>query len=266
MLIKLLPFIFGSHKRLQPEPEKATTEPPSYESLSHEHVLGSADPTIYSLGTFDLGVFTPHPSRSADNIELYDSVAPLPIFPVYKNRLLNTPRRHDPRLGDYWPLGFLEADWDQTWHGREHKIDLYLRQARSIYDGSMLPWTHEYEYKGAPYRLTIDHQRSLDGLPVLTHGMVISFLNCNSGNNRYIIDHCVHQDDLNAYLKVVCFSFDQSHFDIGSYRPPLILVAPLKHCKVRPHVNVTPLQPKNLTKGHTNFLHPLQCFFKLGKY
>ncbi len=178
----------------------------------------------------------------------------------------NISKHHEPRFADHWPLGFSEMEWTQVWNSREHKIDQYLRQAWSIYDGSMLPWTHEYEHKGAPYRLTISHQHPLDGLLLFTHGTVISFLGCNGRDNRYIIDHCTYQDDVNAYLKVVCFSADQSHFDTNSYRPPLILAALLNYCNVRPHVSMPQPTPKGPTRNFTKYLRLLQPSFTFEKY
>lgn len=264
-MLKIFSLISNFHKHVQQE-HPSSPNPPSYASLSYENVLGSANSALYSLGTFDLGIFTPHPGGNAvyNNTEdSYDCTAPLPIFPVYKNRLHNIPKHHDPRFIDRWPLGFSDTNWTQVWNGREHKIDQYLRQARSIYDGSMLPWTHEYDHKGAPYRLTINHHHPLDGLPMFTQGMIISFLDCNGRDNRYIIDHCTYQDDLNAYLKVICFDSDQSHFDTNSYRPPLILVVPLKFCNVRPHTTISPLLPKGPSK---KYLYLLQRLFAFKKY
>ncbi len=73
MKLKVLPLAFNSHKRTQPKKISAS-EPPSYASLSYEDVLGSANSTLYSLGTFDLGIFTPHPGRNMDynTKDIYD--------------------------------------------------------------------------------------------------------------------------------------------------------------------------------------------------
>jgi len=162
-----------------------TSELPFYTSLFYENVLGSADSTLYSLGTFNLGVFTPHSEGDADyNTEdVYDCTAPLPIFPIHKNQLHNVSQSHNLHFIDYWPLGFQESDWDQIWNGCKHKIDQYLCQAQSIYNGTMLPWTDEYKHKGASYWLTINHQCPLDRLLIFTHRMIIFFLNCNGKDN-----------------------------------------------------------------------------------
>ena len=235
MQLKLFSHFYNPHKYTQLGTERDTFPEVSPHDVSpNEYVLGSADSTLYNLSTFDLGIFTPGDPYDEHG---YDCIPP-PIFPKYKNRTHNPLDHHDPHLADYWPLGFPNEDWNRIWNGHEHKIDKYLRQACSIYDGTLLPWTHEYEYKGAPFRLTIDHQHSLDGLPVFTRGMIISFLDCNGRDNRYIIDHGVYQDDLNMHIKVVCFNSEQSHFDTTSHRPPLILIAPLHHCNIRLHINL----------------------------
>jgi hypothetical protein len=250
MRLKLFSHFYNPHKYTRLEIEQDTiSEVSPYDMSPNKYVLGSADPTLYNLGTFNLGIFTP---GNPYNEHQYDCT-PAPIFPIYNNSTHNPSNHHNPHFADHWPLGFVNEDWNQIWNGQEHKIDKYLRQARSIYDGTLLPWTHEYEYKGVPFRLMIDHQHTLDGLPIFTHGMIISFLDCNGRDNRYIINHGVYQDDLNMHIKVVCFNSEQSHFDTTSHRPPLILVAPLNHCNIRPHINSAP----SMSKGPSRSPNPL---------
>jgi hypothetical protein len=70
--------------------------------------------------------------------------------------------------------------------------------------------------------------------------ITISFRNCNGRTFRYIIDHCMYMDNFYAYLKVICFDPSQRRYDICSFRPPLVLVIPKSHCKVRFYPNLIP--------------------------
>jgi len=67
-------------------------------------------------------------------------------------------------------------------------------------------------------------------------------------NHRYLIDHCVHQDDRSAYLKVICYDHSQYWYDACSYRPPCILVVPLSFCNVRFHPNVAPITTSTMSR------------------
>jgi hypothetical protein len=130
--------------------------------------------------------------------------------------------------------------WNHVWEANECRLDDYLIHVRTSHGETLVPWTNEYDYHGVHHRLTIDPQTSFDQLPTITHGTTISFRECNGRNFRYIVDHCVHQDDLNAYLKVICFDTSQRRYTLCSYRPPLILVFPRNHCNVRLHPNLVP--------------------------
>ena len=49
---------------------------------------------------------------------------------------------------------------------------------------------------------------------------------CNACDDRYIVDHCMKIDDLNAYLGLICFDSFQCYYDACSSRPPVVLVVP----------------------------------------
>jgi hypothetical protein len=68
--------------------------------------------------------------------------------------------------------------------------------------------------------------------------MILSCQNWNTHRHKYIIDHCVYKDDLNAYLKVICYDERQNEYDSRFSRPPLIFAVPLAQCHVREHPNI----------------------------
>jgi len=216
------------------------------------------------LGHFNFIVYNSNhriDGRELDDEFEYDPTEPSLILPFIKNRAHGIPINHSPQYADHWPLGFTcHEEWMRTWYSRPCYIDQYLRQEELFRDGPLLPWIDEHAYKGAAYRLTIDPHKSLIGLPILTHGVVISVQNWNCCEYRYIVDHCIHKDKDNAYLKVVCFDSCSYVYDIRSYRPPFILVVPLSHCdsNIRIHPNIR-------TKSHnsaTIIPAHLKCIFK----
>lgn len=230
-------------------PDISESPPPTY-----AQAIGiSTESNPNSLSIHDFGIPACNfEERQEHNINIhYDPTNPHPIFPFNINRAYHVPSSTKPHFADQLPLGFPDDEWERVWNDREQPIDQYLREVQFLHDASIVPWTNEYDYNGVPYRLTIDHQRSFIGLPNFTHGTTISFRNSNGRNHRYIIDHCLYQDDLNAYLKVICFDSTQRRYDVCSYRPPLILVIPLSHCDVRVHPNVIPKPSTRPSRNYT---------------
>ena len=160
------------------------------------------------------------------------------IFPMAIPHAYQIPFYHEPQYADHWPIGFLGTHrWTDVWHGQECNIEPYLHMHRNIKTGVLAPWTLETKFKGARWRLTISKNRDLSNMPNFREGMIISFRHCNNANFRYIIDHCVFEDELRAYLKVLCFRIDHHVCDIWTPRPPIILEIPIVHCNVRDHPN-----------------------------
>ncbi len=208
-------------------------------------------PELLSLESEPVERFEPHPERRvSDSESAYDPTEPQPVFPFKPNQLHYIPRIQEPHYADQWPIGFAD-DKDHVWNGRQYKIDNFLEYGRTIQDGTRMPWTPEYLFKGAAYRLTIDLRKSLIGLPIFMHGTIISVRNWNCHKYRYIVDHCVYEDKVTAYLKVICFdSCDFAH-DIRSLRPPLILAVPLSHCNVRSHLNLMKISADSTPRLNT---------------
>lgn len=243
------------------------TSPPPYQTIyetlpidpnSTYHVASLGIPTWFQGETVVLTENTT--ARRGTN-----RTSPHIIFPPsISNRLYSIPKQHAPYVADQEPIGFSYSEWTHIWEGNhETNLDTYLRIGRGIADNRPIPWTYEYEFKGAPYRLTIDHQRQNDDFPLFEHGHIISFGNCNAFDYRYIIDHCAHVDDNFAYLKVICFNTFQDYYDASSYRPPLILVVPKSYSNTRMHPNleispplpsippVTPVKQSRLNRFHS---------------
>ncbi len=167
----------------------------------------------------------------------YDTINPPAIFPspLPANEVF---LHHKPQYADQWPIGFHRpGEWAHIWNGRPYEIDRHIRYGIDN-TGDEVPWTHETEFKGASYRLAVDHRQTSANLPILTHGMIISFRNWNTETHKYIIDHCVYRDELNAYLKIVCYDNMQYAYDNRFTRPPLILAVPLAHSNAREHPNL----------------------------
>jgi hypothetical protein len=228
------------------------TEIPSYDPPPYEYRIETFLPneSFESSSSFDIPISIHDEREENGNTERRLNIsAPHVIFPtIYLNRLHTVPITHSLHTTDQPPIGFDHEFWRQVWYSAECELDHYLTYARSTDTGIFLPWTLENTFNGAPYRLSISHYREDDNLPIFKRGMTISFSNCNGLDYRYVIDHCVHVDDFNAYVKVICFDSFQGYYNICSYRPPLILSIPKSHCQVRMHPNleiqkITPPSP-----------------------
>ena len=212
----------------------------------HSHTTSSPATSVSEVShqSFDFGIFTLNLQEiQATNTEFdfYDPTEPRPIFPTtsMRTRLYQVPSTHLPNYADHWTIGFPNPnEWERVWNGRQYNLDSLLLSSRSIRNGENMPWTYEHTFKGAMYRLTLDHQQMRDHMPFFTHGTIISVQNWNCQVFRYIVDHCVYTDEHNAYLKVICFEISNSAFDMCSLRPPIILVVPLRFSKVRMHPNL----------------------------
>jgi hypothetical protein len=190
-----------------------------------------------------------------------DSAIPPPIFPEPLRPAREIIARHSPQYADQWALGFEPSDWPRIWNGQAIEIDRFLRYGRNLITGVETPWVHETDYRGVSFRLTIDHQRIHENMPVFVQGMILSCRDWNTHTHKYIIDHCIYKDDLNAYLKVVCYDESQNEYDSRFTRPPLIFAIPLVHCHVREHPNMfKPSTP--IPKSHNNLTSIRQLFSK----
>jgi len=227
-------------------------------------------PQISTFRVSDFGLTIPIIGRRrVGNPELMyrwpDITTPHLIFPpigVAANRVHSITKVHAPQFANHPPVGFSDDEWARVWHGHEFAIDGHLLSGRAIPNGDPLSWNYEFDYIGTPYHLTIDHRKSFDGLPLFKHGKVISFANCNGWDFQYIIDHCMQIDDLNAYLKLVCFDSCQCYYDACSSRPPVVLVVPRTHSKVRMHPNLDekPISPVPISTRFPRLHSIWQCF------
>jgi len=234
----------ASHDSLiQPNPPPNTPDQFQRELPSYAQAIGiTTEQQVNTLNEIDFSCFASYLGiREEQNNEIfYDPTEPHPIFPFVRNRTHHVSLHHFPHFADQSPLGFSKEEWERVWKATEINLDTYLRYTRVGQDDTLVPWTNEYDYHGVNHRLTIDHNGSLDGLPKFMHGTSIVFRNCNGRNFRYVVDHCVKQDDMYAYLKIICFDSSQRRYTICSYRPPLILIIPKRLCKVRLHPNLIP--------------------------
>ena len=217
--------------------ELPTDDPPPYENLELLSKINLFDMCYLNhliLVSNDLADEGIENTRIAIDLSI-----PHPIFPpVIANQVYSVTHNHAPKIADQCPIGFEDEEWTRVWNDQEYALDEYLENNRSWDNNELLSWKHEYIFKGARYRLSINSYKTFDDLPSFTHGKIISFGNCNNWNYKYIIDHCVEVDEFNAYLKVVCYDYCHDYYDICSDRPPLILVVPKTHCDVRMHPNL----------------------------
>ncbi len=143
---------------------------------------------------------------------------------------------------DLWPVGFTSDEWTYVWNSKPLRIEPYLRRT-SPADPSYFHATHEDQFKGTPWRLTISAPEKGKNIPMFSHGRVVTYRNCNHINRRYIIDHCAFHDETTAYLRVICFASRQEVFDAQSSYPPFILLKgnrnPLFLCVVY-HMHIIP--------------------------
>jgi hypothetical protein len=179
-----------------------------------------------------------------DDIIIDEEYGPPPIFPIshlYHTRELPEDR-HDPRYADRWPVGFDKtSDWLVIWKGQTLQIDKYLQEVRLPHRRTYVTAIEERNYRGTPWRLHIDHIKAARSqLPILRHGMTISYCNSNTKHLRYVIDHCVYQDQVNTYVKVFCFNLNQDVCEKDSNRPPFLLVVPSEYCQVRTYYSNDP--------------------------
>ena len=244
---------FNSFDQPHPPPNTPTFE--SKKPLSYAQTIGiTNEQEINVLNAYEFGCYSPFlGAREEANGQLfYDSTEPHPLFPFIRNRTNLVSPTHLPHHTDQSPIGFTRKEWEKVWNTDEFKIDAYLTLSKAVHLDILLPWTNEHDYHGASYRLTISRENYYRK-QTITHGTTITFRECNGPNYRYIVDHCVHEDYANAYLKVFCFNPSQHWYDVCSYRPPLILVVPKNHCNVRLHPHLTPIrnQPRQRTYTKT---------------
>jgi hypothetical protein len=158
-----------------------------------------------------------------------------PSFPVDLDDTYRVPSKaRGIYSADPWPVGFQEEEWDEIWNSAAVTIDPFL--CRYEYTNPLKQLAvSERQFKGAPWRLTIDPSKNRTRIPTFVHGTTLSYLNCSRRNARYIIDHCAFQDDSTAYLRVLCYSSRKRIYDAQSRYPPFILAVPTQYCNVRIH-------------------------------
>jgi hypothetical protein len=135
---------------------------------------------------------------------------------------------------DPWPVGFTREEWTYVWDSEPLRIEQFLRRT-SHADPLRSPVTKEDQFKGVPWRITIEPQEKGIVIPMFTHGRVVTYRNCNRMHRRYIIDHCAYQEEDTAYLRVICFASRQKVFSAQSLYPPFILAIPRRLCDARMH-------------------------------
>lgn len=146
---------------------------------------------------------------------------------------------------DPWPVGFREDEWKEVQKREVFKIDSFLRRFDNA--NPLQPLAEpEDQFRGAAARLTIDPEKNVTCLPIFTHGMTISYLNCQLRNRCYIIDHCALHEDGKAYVRVHCFASRRKVLDAQSSYPPFMLVIPEKLCHVRSHLDFEDLQVSSI--------------------
>ncbi len=88
---------------------------------------------------------------------------------------------------DLWPVGFTSDEWMYVWNSKPLRIKPYLRRT-SPANPSYFHATHEDQFKGALWRLTISAPEKGKNIPMFSHGQVVTYCNCNRINRWYIID------------------------------------------------------------------------------
>ena len=181
-----------------------------------------------------------------------DDLATFSIIPAVSNPTHEFPEWHEPQYADQIPIGFHGHEWIDIWNGPRYEIDKYLMHGINLWTGEESPWFHEYDFMGIQWRLAIDHRKSLKGLPHFYEGMIISFDTFSSRNYQYVIDHCAHVDDVNAYLKLICYKRTRRFCTSWSKYPPVLLAVPIKYNCVRMHDNSHSATPSDADSGEMN--------------
>lgn len=188
-----------------------------------------------------------------------DEFGPPPIFPLmalYHTRELPDDRLN-PRYADRWPIGFDKTHkWPHVWTGQTLPLDKFIQEFRLPYRRTYVTAIEERNYLGTPWRLRIDEVKASSGMPILRHGMTVSYHNSNTRHLRYIIDHCIFRDTTVAYLKVYCFNLDQDICDSESTRPPFLLTIPIQYCQVRDYPNDSHSYHPSLVSPLESHSHP----------
>ena len=198
-----------------------------------------------------------------------EEFGPPPVFPLAAfYHIREVPHdRLDPRYADRWPIGFdTTREWPTVWAGKTLSLNTFLQEIRLAHRATNVFVTREQHYRGTPWRLRIDEVKATKGkMPILRHGMTISYLHSNTKHLRYIIDHCAYRDKTVAYLKVYCFNLDQDVCDSESTRPPFLLVAPIDYCQVRDYPDSIPTTPSSfispLYQSQSDFYPPPKSHF-----
>ncbi len=186
---------------------------------------------------------------SDDHLLTKDSVTSLhshkPTKPVFSPDLGESYQIPSRPLGiysaDLWPVG-----WTYIWNSEPLRIEPYLRRT-SPANPSYFHATHEDQFKGAPWRLTISAPEKWKNIPMFSHGRVVTYRNCNRINRRYIIDHCAYQDETTACLRIICFASRQEVLNAQSSYPPFILAIPKEFCNARMHPDLDNLPSTDST-------------------
>ena len=186
-----------------------------------------------------------------------------PIFPInaeYRTKQL-LDEQLQPRHTDRWPIGFDKKEWDHIWAARPLHIDEYLLNVRIGHKSTNVTAIRERTYLGVSWRLRIDAiQAARRRMPILRQGMVLSYQKSHTSNYRYVIDHCVFHDSIEAYLRVYCFDKSQAICPNDSTRPSFLLIVPVEYSQVRDYPHEVPPKfksPFQLSSSSLPYVSPL---------
>jgi hypothetical protein len=196
-------------------PDTETSSVPEVNADSVINTETTSTPPIIS--------FIPRPRRQSET--MFPAIPETFDIPTKPRGLYST---------DPWPVGFPESDWKIIWKRAPYKIDNLLR--RSIpFDATKPLAVREDQFRGAPWRLTVQPHGNKTRIPIFKEGMVISYRHGNRADRKYIADHCALHDDTFAYIRFYGFTLTQTVCKEHSDFPPFILAIPVENCNVRGH-------------------------------
>jgi hypothetical protein len=203
----------------------------------------SADPDIFRV-SLEVDNDTDNDKKTPVIDNTFGPPGIFPLTALYHTRELPNDRLN-PRYADRWPIGFDNTQWPTIWAGKTLHLDKFLQEYRLAYRTTYITAIEERNYRGTPWRLRVDEVKASKGMPILRHGMIVSYLHSNTKHLRYIVDHCIFRDLTIAYLKVYCFNLDQDVCDSESTRPPFLLAVPIDYCQVRDYPDSLPATPSS---------------------
>lgn len=224
----------------------------AYRNMNKFRFVRPIHPPCHEIFKTDFELDKNYANDDAESEVLYVSkeLNLTPIFPV--NTKHHTERLPDdqlqPRYMDRWPIGFDKKEWDDVWAKKPLPIDKYLLKIRIGHRSSDETAIRERTYLGVAWRLRIDVlQAERQRMPILRQGTVLSYQRSHTQKYRYVIDHCVFRDRIEAYLRVYCFDKAQAICSNKSNRPSFLLIVPIEYSQVRDYPR------KDLAKFKSSF-------------